>query len=252
MGINLRYWIRRRNRSGGVNRSFDSTPDAIRRSCLTGYKTHNDSDEHQTHGWDNKNILDCARYLSDIHKPVWIRRITGTDHYRQWRIPAPTARFIAALDNGLRKWRFSYHTLGVYKWEQLGIPYALKDIPVPTDDLYTECGGYYLSARLKWFFAPNMSRFILFLYICKRQVINRIKLFIINDEKILLHISVTLYHYYIQDDSSNLFCRKNVFAYRRRCKNQLQRRPNLCHTYRYKDLAVQPLKTMREPFRQEQ
>ena len=29
----------------------------------------------QLTGYDNKNILDCARYLSDIRKPVWIRHV---------------------------------------------------------------------------------------------------------------------------------------------------------------------------------
>ena len=25
-----------------------------------------------------------------------------------------------------------YHTLGTFKWEQLGVPYSLKDVPTPT------------------------------------------------------------------------------------------------------------------------
>ena len=96
---------------------------------------HIDSDEHRKlTGWDNKNILDCARYLSDIHKPVWIRHvlvptITDNDGYLHRLYD-----FIATLDNVQKVEVLPYHTLGVYKWEQLGIPYTLKDIPVPTDD----------------------------------------------------------------------------------------------------------------------
>lgn len=96
---------------------------------------HIDSDEHRKlTGWDNKNILDCARYLSDIHKPVWIRHvlvptITDNDGYLH-----RLHDFIATLDNVQKVEVLPYHTLGVYKWEQLGIPYTLKDIPVPTDD----------------------------------------------------------------------------------------------------------------------
>ena len=37
---------------------------------------HIDNDAHKRlTGWENENILDCARYLSDIHKPVWIRHV---------------------------------------------------------------------------------------------------------------------------------------------------------------------------------
>ena len=38
---------------------------------------HIDSDAHRRlTGWGNENILDCARYLSDIQKPVWIRHVS--------------------------------------------------------------------------------------------------------------------------------------------------------------------------------
>ena len=48
---------------------------------------HIDDDEHRKlTKHSNRNILDCARYLSDIHKPVWIRHvlipgITDRDDY---------------------------------------------------------------------------------------------------------------------------------------------------------------------------
>ena len=48
---------------------------------------HIDSDEHKKlTGWTNDNILDCARYLSEIGKPIWIRHvlvptITDKDEY---------------------------------------------------------------------------------------------------------------------------------------------------------------------------
>ena len=43
---------------------------------------HIDSDAHkQLTGWRNENILDCARYLSDIGKPVWIRHVLMTTNH---------------------------------------------------------------------------------------------------------------------------------------------------------------------------
>ncbi|MCR5410387.1 MAG: pyruvate formate lyase-activating protein [Lachnospiraceae bacterium] len=94
---------------------------------------HIDPEEHKKlTGWDNANILDCARYLSDIKKPVWIRHvlvpgITDVDEYLD-----KTAEFIKTLDNVERVDVLPYHTLGVHKWHDLGIPYQLEDVDSPS------------------------------------------------------------------------------------------------------------------------
>lgn len=94
---------------------------------------HIDSDAHkQLTGWGNENILDCARYLSDIGKPVWIRHVLvpgiNDDDASLHKLRA----FIDTLSNVERVDVLPYHSLGVYKWEQLGIPYALTDVKSPT------------------------------------------------------------------------------------------------------------------------
>lgn len=96
---------------------------------------HIDSDAHkQLTGWKNENILDCARYLSDIGKPVWIRHVLipgiNDDDESLYKLRA----FIDTLSNVERVEILPYHSLGVYKWEQLGIPYALKDVESPTEE----------------------------------------------------------------------------------------------------------------------
>ena len=96
---------------------------------------HIDSEAHkQLTGWRNENILDCARYLSDIEKPVWIRHVLipgiNDDDKLLYRLRA----FIDTLSNVERVEVLPYHALGVYKWEQLGIPYPLKDIKSPTNE----------------------------------------------------------------------------------------------------------------------
>ena len=42
--------------------------------------------------------------------------------------------FIDTLNNVKKVEVLPYHTLGVFKWEQLGIDYTLKDTPVPTKE----------------------------------------------------------------------------------------------------------------------
>ncbi len=96
---------------------------------------HIDNDAHkQLTGWENENILDCARYLSDIHKPVWIRHVLvpgiNDDDESLHRLRS----FIDTLSNVERVEVLPYHDLGVYKWEQLGIPYKLTDVKPPTEE----------------------------------------------------------------------------------------------------------------------
>ena len=80
----------------------------------------------------NRNILDCAKYLSSIAKPVWIRHvlipgITDKDEYLH-----ELAAFIKTLDNVARVDVLPYHSMGVFKYEKLGIDYPLKDLEAPT------------------------------------------------------------------------------------------------------------------------
>ena len=96
---------------------------------------HIDNDAHKRlTGWENENILDCARYLSDIHKPVWIRHVLvpgiNDDDESLHRLRS----FIDTLSNVERVEVLPYHDLGVYKWEQLGIPYKLTDVKSPTEE----------------------------------------------------------------------------------------------------------------------
>ncbi len=93
---------------------------------------HIDPAEHQKlTGWSNENILDMFRYLSDTGKPVWIRHvlvpgITDDDGYLH-----RTRDFIATLHNVQKIEVLPYHSMGEYKWEELGIPYTLKGVKPP-------------------------------------------------------------------------------------------------------------------------
>ncbi len=82
----------------------------------------------------NKNILELARYLSDIHKPVWIRHVTipGINDSKEDLIALRD--FIATLKNVQRVDVLPYHTLGAYKWEEQGLTYPLEGIEPPTKE----------------------------------------------------------------------------------------------------------------------
>lgn len=84
-------------------------------------------------GHTNQNILELAKYLSDIQKTVWIRHVLvptiNTDEVYLKRLH----QFVAQLKNVERVEVLPYHTLGAYKWKELGLEYPLEGIPTPSD-----------------------------------------------------------------------------------------------------------------------
>ena len=85
-------------------------------------------------GLDNANILAMARKLSDMGKPMWIRHVLvpgltdGEDDLQQM------AAFIQTLQTVERVEILPYHTLGLSKWQRLGIDYPLEGVPTPTKE----------------------------------------------------------------------------------------------------------------------
>ena len=82
----------------------------------------------------NKNILDMAKYLSDINKPIWIRHVLtpGLSDFDEDLIKL--RQFIDTLNNVDRVEVLPYHTLGTFKYEKMGIPYVLADTNPPSEE----------------------------------------------------------------------------------------------------------------------
>ena len=83
-------------------------------------------------GFDNSNILDMARYLSDIQKPMWIRHVLVPETTDFDEDLDKLGAFIKTLSNVERTEILPYHTLGLFKWDELGIKYRLDGISPPT------------------------------------------------------------------------------------------------------------------------
>lgn len=94
---------------------------------------HIDSQKHRwLTGHSNENILDCARYLSDINNPVWIRHVLVPDITTDEQQLTQLRQTLNTLQNIQKVEVLPYHTLGTFKWQQLGVPYSLTDVPTPT------------------------------------------------------------------------------------------------------------------------
>ena len=96
---------------------------------------HIDNNEHiKLTGKENKNILEFAKYLSDNNKKMWIRHvlvpgITLNDEYL-----IRLKEFIDTLNTVEKIEVLPYHTMGIVKYKNLGIPYRLDGVNPPTKD----------------------------------------------------------------------------------------------------------------------
>lgn len=94
-----------------------------------------DDEQHKIlTGCTNQNILDLARYLSDEKKPVWIRHVLVPQRSDKDEYLDRLRAFLDTLQNVERVEVLPYHTLGVYKWKELGLSYPLEGIDPPTKE----------------------------------------------------------------------------------------------------------------------
>ncbi len=96
---------------------------------------HIDPEAHQKlTGQPNANIIDLFRYLSGIHKPIWVRQVLVPGRTDQPDALRRTRDFLDTLTDVERVEVLPYHRMGLYKWEQLGIPNQLADVEPPSQE----------------------------------------------------------------------------------------------------------------------
>lgn len=98
---------------------------------LLDLKEMNPERHRRLTGRENDNILEFARYLSEIGKPVWIRHVLVPERSDFVEDLQALRAFTETLANVERIEVLPYHTLGVFKWENMGIKYPLEGIRPP-------------------------------------------------------------------------------------------------------------------------
>ena len=110
---------------------------------------HIDDEQHKIlTGHSNKNILEFARYLSDIKKPIWIRHVLVPERSDYDEYLERLHDFIETLDNVEKVEVLPYHTLGEYKWKELGYDYPLAGIDPPTKERVEKCKSYFRDSEI--------------------------------------------------------------------------------------------------------
>lgn len=93
--------------------------------------------------------LKFAKYLQEIKKPTWVRFVLVPNLTDPVENIKGLAEFIATLDNVEQVEVLPFHQMGIYKWEQLGYEYQLKDATPPSPELIAKTIHIFQSYGLK-------------------------------------------------------------------------------------------------------
>ncbi len=89
-------------------------------------------------GHANDSVLAFARYLEEKKIPLWVRHVVIDGYTNDPEDLRRLGRFIGSLSNLRALDVLPYHTLGVGKYRELGIPYPLENIaPLPKSEAIT-------------------------------------------------------------------------------------------------------------------
>ena len=96
---------------------------------------HIDSDKcKELVGFSNKKELEFAKYLSENNIPMWIRQVIVPGWTDAKEDLLKLKDFIGSLKTVQKIELLPYHSLGKFKWENLGIQYELEKTPIATAD----------------------------------------------------------------------------------------------------------------------
>ena len=108
---------------------------------------HIDDKEHRKlTSHSNKNILEFAKYLSDIKKPVWIRHVVVPNITYDENYLEQLGKFLGTLKNVKALDVLPYHNMAEPKYKNLGIDYPLIGTPQLTKEEAIEARNIILKA----------------------------------------------------------------------------------------------------------
>ena len=91
---------------------------------------HIESESHKAlTGYKNENILSFAKHLEEKNIPLWVRHVVVKGYTDKKEYLIELGEFIGKLRNLKGLDVLPYHTMGVNKYKELGIPYRLEGVP---------------------------------------------------------------------------------------------------------------------------
>ncbi|KMQ49552.1 Pyruvate formate-lyase activating enzyme [Chitinispirillum alkaliphilum] len=94
---------------------------------------HIDEEKHkELTGVSNKRTLALAEYLSECNIRTWIRHVVLEGYFEDDQSDHQLAEFISTLSNVEKVELLPYHSMGAFKWEELGLDYPLEGFDPPS------------------------------------------------------------------------------------------------------------------------
>ncbi len=94
----------------------------------------NDGEHKILTGISNKKVIDFARYLDEIKKPVRIRHVVVPNITLNNKFLYQTGLFLGSLSNIESIEILPYHLMGIHKWQNMGKKYPLEGTPEPSKE----------------------------------------------------------------------------------------------------------------------
>jgi pyruvate formate lyase activating enzyme len=116
---------------------------------LLDIKTWDPERHRKLTGMDNGPTLEFARRLAARRRKIWLRYVLVPGLTDDFADIARIAGFAAGLGNVERVDVLPFHQLGRFKYERLGIPYALRDTRPPSVELVERACASFRAAGLK-------------------------------------------------------------------------------------------------------
>lgn len=85
-------------------------------------------------GCSNEKELAFANYLSDNHIPIWIRQVLVPGITDDPEDLLKLKKFITTLSSVEKVEILPYHSMGEFKWNQMGLSYPLEGVPNATKE----------------------------------------------------------------------------------------------------------------------
>ena len=136
-------------RQNGLHTALDTSgalfSDKVKRTLeaadliLLDVKTTDEELHLRLTGQSGKNNQATLAYLESIGKPVWIRHVVTPGLNDDARHLTALAHYLRPFNCIERVEVLPYHTMGRYKYEKMGIPYALQEVPPLSAEQADEC-----------------------------------------------------------------------------------------------------------------
>jgi len=89
----------------------------------------------QITGVDLTPTLEFAKLLQEKQIPVWIRYVIVPSLTDSYEDAEQLAQYLTQFTNIEKVELLPFHKMGEEKWEELKLPYKLKDTPIPSEQL---------------------------------------------------------------------------------------------------------------------